>query len=54
MRCDEIKRGESNKPVVTSLCVLHSLERSEVFTELYRDEEREEVDRGGQEDKREE
>ena len=32
--------------------MLHSLERSEVFTELYREEEKEEVDRGGQEDKR--
>ena len=32
--------------------MLHSLDRSEVFTELYREEEREEVDRGGQEDKR--
>ena len=33
--------------------MLHSLERSEVFTELYREEEREEGDRGGQQDKRE-
>ena len=33
--------------------MLHSLDRSEVFTKLYREEEREEVDRGGQEDKRE-
>ena len=41
-------------PVVTSLCALHSLDRSEVFMELYREEEMEEVDRGGQEDKREE
>ena len=32
--------------------MLHSLDHSEVFTELYREEEREEVDRGGQEDKR--
>ena len=32
--------------------MLHSLDRSEVSTELYREEEREEVDRGGQEDKR--
>ena len=30
------------------------MDRSEVFTELYGEEEREEVDRGGQEDKREE
>ena len=40
--------------MVTSLCALYNLDRSEVFTELYREEEREEVDRGGQEDKREE
>ena len=52
MRCGEIKRGESKLPVVTSLCALYSLDRSEVFTELYREEGREEVDRGGQEDKR--
>ena len=35
----------------TSLCVLHSLEHSEMFMELYREEKREEGDRGGQEDK---
>ena len=40
--------------MVTSLCVLYSLDSSEVFMEVYREEEREEVDRGGQEDKREE
>ena len=40
--------------MVTSLCAFYSLDHSEVFTELYREEEREEVDRGGQEDKREE
>ena len=33
--------------------MLLSLDLSEVFTELNREEEREEVDRGGQEDKRE-
>ena len=33
--------------------MLYSLDRSEVFTELYGEEEREEVDRGSQEDKRE-
>ena len=42
------------KPVITSLCALHSLDHSEVFTELYGEEEREEVDRGDQEDQREE
>ena len=46
------KEERASKPVVTSLCALYSLDRSEVFTELYREEEREEVDRGGQEDKR--
>ena len=35
----------------TSLCVLHSLDRLEMFTELYREEKRKEGDRGGQEDK---
>ena len=54
MRCGKMKRGESTLAKFTSLCVLHSLDRSEVFMELYREEEREEVDRGGQEDKREE
>ena len=34
--------------------MLYSLDRSEVFTELYGEEEREEVDRGDQEDQREE
>ena len=33
---------------------LYSLDRSEVFTELYGEEEREEVDRGDQKDQREE
>ena len=31
--------------------MLHSLDRSETFTELYREEKREEGDRGGREDK---
>ena len=48
MRCCEIKRGES-KLASSHLCTLYSLDRSEVFTELYREEEREEVDRGNQE-----
>ena len=48
------KEERASYPVVTSLCALHSLDRSEVFTELYGKEEREEVDRGDQEDKREE
>ena len=46
------KQERASWPVITSLCALHSLDRSEVFTELYREEEREEVDRGGREDKR--
>ena len=40
-----------SQPVNTSLCVLHSLDCSEMFTELYRDEKREEGDRGEEEDK---
>ena len=40
-------------PVITSLCALHSLDHSETFMELYREEKREEGDRGGQEDKEE-
>ena len=34
-------------PVLPSLCVLHSLDHSEMFTELYREDKRE----GGQKDK---
>ena len=53
MRCSEIKRGESKLASSHFLmCALQS-GRSEVFTELYGEEEWEEVDRGGQEDKRE-
>ena len=37
---------------MTSLCALHSLDPSEMFTELHREEKREEGDRGGQEEKR--
>ena len=46
------KEERASLTVITSLCALHSLDCSEVFTELYREEEREEVDRGGQEDRR--
>ena len=46
------KRGESKLPVITSVCALHKLDRSEMFMELYTEEEREEGDRGGQEGKR--
>ena len=38
-------------PVITSSCALHSLDRSEMFMELYREETTEEEDRCGQEDK---
>ena len=48
----ESKEERASQPVITSLCALHSLDRSEVFMELYREEERKEVDRGGQEDKK--
>ena len=34
-----IKRGESKLAVITSLCALHSLDPSEMFTELHRGEE---------------
>ena len=41
-----IKRGESKLTSNhTSLCVLHSLDHSEMFTELYREEKKEEGDR---------
>ena len=33
--------GESKLPVITSLCALHSLDPSETFTELHREEKRE-------------
>ena len=39
-------------PVISSLCALHSLEHPERFTELRREEKREEGDRGDQEEKR--
>ena len=45
------KEERTIKPVINSLCACHSLDCSEMVTELYREEEREEVDRGGQEDK---
>jgi len=47
----ESKEERASWPIITSLCVLHSLDCSEMFTELYREEKREEGDRGGQEDK---
>ena len=50
MRWDQKRREQASSNHF--LCVLLSLDRLEMFTELYREEEREEVDRGGQEDKR--
>ena len=47
----ETKEERASSPVITCLCVLHSLDCSEMFMELYREEKREEGDRGGQEDK---
>ena len=45
------KEERAAYPVITSLCSLHSLDRSEMFMELYREEKREEGDKGRQEDK---
>ena len=47
-----IKQGESQVASNHFLCALHSLDPSEMFTELHREEKREEGDRGGQEEKR--
>ena len=47
----ESKGKRASYPVIPSLCVVHSLDHSEIFTELYREEKREEGDTGGQEDK---
>ena len=52
MRCREIKRGENKLASSHFLMCTYSLDHSEEFTELYREEKREEVDRGGQEYKR--
>ena len=35
----ESKEERASWPVITSLCALHSLDPSEMFTELYREEE---------------
>ena len=47
-----IKRGESKLASNQFLYALHSLDPSEVFTNLHREEKREEGDRGDQEEKR--
>ena len=48
-RIGSVKMGESNLASNNSLCAIHSLEHSERFTELHREEKREEGDRGDQE-----
>ena len=45
------KEERASLPVITSLCALHSLDHSEMFTELHREEKRKEGDRGDQVDK---
>ena len=45
------KEERASYPVITSLCALHGLDHSEMFMELYREEEREEGEIGGQENK---
>ena len=47
-----IKGERAIWPVINSLSVLHSLEHPERFTELHREEKKEEGDRGDQEEKR--
>ena len=47
-----IKKERAVYPVINSLCALHSLKHPERFTELYREEKREEGDRSDQEEKR--
>ena len=46
-----VKRGETNLVIISSLSVLHSPEHPERFTELHREEKREEGDSGDQEEK---
>ena len=52
MRGGGISRGESGISSNVFLMSTPQLDRSELFTDLYREEKKEEVDRGGQEDKR--
>ena len=47
-----IKRVREIYPVINSLCALHSLKHSKSFTELHKEEKREEGARGDQEQKR--
>ena len=52
MRCGETKRGESKLASSHFLMCAPQSGPLRGVTELYREKEREEVDRGGQEDKR--
>ena len=52
MRWGGINRGESRLASNRFLMCTPQLDRSEMFMELYKEEKREEGDRGGQEDKR--
>ena len=52
MRWGGVNRGESRLASNYVLMFTPQLDCSEMFTELYREEKREEGDRGGQEDKR--
>ena len=47
-----VKRGQSSLASNHFLMCTSQLDHSEMFTELYREEKREEGDRGGHEDKR--
>ena len=51
-RREGIKRGERKLASNHLLCVLHSLDPSEMFMELHREEKREEGDIGDQEEKK--
>ena len=46
----ETKEKRASYPVITSLCALQSLDPSEMFMELYREEKRQEGDRGDQDE----
>ena len=52
MRSGGINIGDSGLSSNLFLMYTPQLDRSELFTELYREEKKEEGDRGGQEDKR--
>ena len=52
MRCSESKRGASKLASSHFLMCTPQLDHSEMFTGLYREEKKEEGNRGGQKDKR--